>query len=42
MQVNAGWSASRHASAESEEIRALLKDYFIGRGQAPWQWKHIN
>ena len=28
-------SASRHASAESEEIRALLKDYFMGRGQVP-------
>ena len=30
-------SASRHASAESEEIRTLLKDYFMGRGQVPWQ-----
>ena len=35
-------SASRHASAESEEIRALLKDYFMGRGQVPWEWKHIK
>ena len=28
-------SPSRYASAESEEIRALLKDYFMGREQAP-------
>ena len=35
-------SASWHASADSEEIRTLLKDYFMGRGQVSWQWKHIN
>ena len=35
-------SAIRHASAESKEIKALLKDYFMGRGQIPWQWKHMN
>ena len=35
-------SPSRYASAESEEIGALLKDSFMGREQAPWQWKHIN
>ena len=35
-------STSRHASVESEEIRALLKDYFMGRGQIPWQWNHTN
>ena len=33
---------SRHATLEAETIRNTFREYFVGRGQVPWQWKNTN
>ena len=35
-------TTSRHPSHNAEKIRNIFREYFYGRGQFSWQWKHVN
>ena len=35
-------TTSRHPSHDAEKIRDVFREYFYGRGQVSWQWKHVN
>ena len=35
-------TTSRHPSHNAEKIRDIFREYFYGRGQVSWQWKHVN
>ena len=35
-------TTSRHTGRHAESIRNIFREYFYGRGQVSWQWKHIN
>ena len=35
-------TTSKHPSHNAEKIRDIFREYFYGRGQVSWQWKHVN
>ena len=35
-------TTSRHPSHNAEKISDVFREYFYGRGQVSWQWKHVN